>query len=224
MPRPMRNLPEMSLRTRNVRKHLIAKQHGRSWKIWLQFMPTSAHTCSLCFETNVFRSNGSSHEKIFQRFTTRRHLDDSRATFERGLQYLRNVRFTLDFHHEMLPHPARRHSLAPELANERIARIAARHFDAAHLRTQELPHPAAHDHFASSQDDDAVAQRFDVRENVRREEDRLAAFLLFEDEVAHLFSSDRIEPAHRLVQHKRLGDRPPGPGDAPPVEGALRGA
>ena len=63
----------------------------------------------------------------------------------------------------------------------------------------------------------------DVAQDVAREEDRLAALLL-EDEVAHLFAPDRIEPAHRLVEDEELRIVHERGGEAGALEHALREA
>src|SRR6185295_1394308 len=56
-----------------------------------------------------------------------------------------------------------------------------------------------------NQDCGAVAQRFNVRENVRRKKDCLALLPQREKKVSHFASADWIEPRHRFIHKNNLG-------------------
>ncbi len=71
-------------------------------------------------------------------------------------------------------------------------------------------------------DRDPIRDRLHVGEDVRREEHRLAALAQLEDQVAHLLAADRIEAAHRLVEHDQIGVVHERLGQASPLHHALR--
>src|SRR5213078_404381 len=58
---------------------------------------------------------------------------------------------------------------------------------------------------AARDDRDAIGDRLDVRQDVGREEHGHAVIAELEDEVADLLATERIEAAHRLVEHDQLG-------------------
>ena len=60
-------------------------------------------------------------------------------------------------------------------------------------------------HLAVSDDADAVAEAFDVGENVAGEEDRFADFLAFLDEFGDVASTERIESRLWLVEYDEFG-------------------
>jgi hypothetical protein len=58
---------------------------------------------------------------------------------------------------------------------------------------------------ALAQDPHPVAQRLDLAQDVRREEDRLAALARLADGVAEGDLHERVEAARRLVEHQEVG-------------------
>ena len=54
-------------------------------------------------------------------------------------------------------------------------------------------------------DGHVIAERLDVAQDVRREEDGAPLVALLEDQIAHLFSTDGIEAAHGLIEDQELG-------------------
>ena len=63
------------------------------------------------------------------------------------------------------------------------------------------------DELAASKDADAVAQRLELLEDVRGEEDRLPAPLGLHDAVPESLFHDRIQPACGLVHDQKIGAR-----------------
>ena len=51
---------------------------------------------------------------------------------------------------------------------------------------------------------DLVADRLDIRDDVRAEEDRFALGGELQDQLTHLLATDRIKPAHRLIQDQEF--------------------
>ena len=73
----------------------------------------------------------------------------------------------------MVGHAVGRESPFPKPRRKCVRDIGEGHVDAAHLGAEQLAHLTAHDDLALLQDHHAIAERLDVAQDVRREEDRL---------------------------------------------------
>ena len=98
---------------------------------------------------------------------------------------------------------ARRQLERRRRAGERRLDVMAR--EVAQLLKRALLHQPA-----LAQDADPVAQRLDLAQDVRREEDRLAAPARLADGVAERHLHQRVEAARGLVEHQQVGTGPEG--------------
>ena len=71
-------------------------------------------------------------------------------------------------------------------------------------------------HLSVTDDADAIAESFDIRQNMAREEDGFTFFFAFEDEVDDVSSPERIETRLRFVEDDevRVSDERLGESDA----------
>src|SRR6202041_352977 len=87
---------------------------------------------------------------------------------------------------------------------------------------EQISDRSRHDDAPLAPDAHAVAEHLDVAQDMAREEDRVTAELLFDDEVADLFAADGVEAAHRLVEDEELRVVYECRGERRPLEHALR--
>ena len=111
----------------------------------------------------------------------------------------------------MLPVTSKRRAFAPALATStpgsRGSVGAARrsHLDRLRAQVAQLGERALVDEPALAQDPDSVAERLDLAEDVRREEDGLAALLRLGHGLAEGHLHQRVEAARRLVEDQEVG-------------------
>ena len=140
---------------------------------------------------------------------------------ERGAEHVADLLGAADLDDEVID-PLCRRVGDLHLRFERGIVAADDDVGAEHVAAQELAQLAADDRLPLTEHRHAIADRLDVGEDVSRKEDRPPLAAIVEDEIADLFSTDRVEPAHRLVEDQKLGIGDERSGETGALEHAFR--